>query len=305
MRRSTAAPDGQDVLKNAYVALRRAKALGIGQSLTFSPDIGQAARERTTLLRDLRQAFERRELSIVYQPQIDLSTGKIIGAEALLRWKHPSGEFIPPDRFIPIAEQSGLIVAMGRWLLPEALRTLKRFQQAGFEHLRMAVNVSSIQLRQPSFLDFVNETLAETGTSPNFLELEITESAAILGAGLVEQYLHELKKRGVGIAIDDFGTGFSSLSYLDRLPADRIKIDRAFVNALDNGDPGARGARIAEMVVPLGRKLGMKVLAEGIETEAQARRLGELGCDDGQGFLYARPMPIEELKLWLAGRAST
>ena len=137
------------------------------------------------------------------------------------------------------------------------------------------------------------------------LELEITESAAILGAGLVEQYLHELKKRGVGIAIDDFGTGFSSLSYLDRLPADRIKIDRAFVNALDNGDPGARGARIAEMVVPLGRKLGMKVLAEGIETEAQARRLGELGCDDGQGFLYARPMPIEELKLWLAGRAST
>ena len=128
----------------------------------------------------------------------------------------------------------------------------------------------------------------------------------VIGLDCVNDYYDPaLKERRIGIAIDDFGTGFSSLSYLDRLPADRIKIDRAFVNALDNGDPGARGARIAEMVVPLGRKLGMKVLAEGIETEAQARRLGELGCDDGQGFLYARPMPIEELKLWLAGRAST
>jgi EAL domain-containing protein (putative c-di-GMP-specific phosphodiesterase class I) len=168
----------------------------------------------------------------------------------LLRWKHPSGEFIPPDRFIPIAEQSGLIVAMGRWLLPEALRTLKRFQQAGFEHLRMAVNVSSIQLRQPSFLDFVNETLAETGTSPNFLELEITESIALEGLEAMIALLTSLRSQGIRIAIDDFGTGYSSLNYLERLPIDHLKIDRSFVLSLAASE---RGARIVRTIAMLGR----------------------------------------------------
>ncbi len=292
--------NGQDVLKNAYVALRRAKVLGIGQSLTFSPDIGQAARERTTLLRDLRQAFERRELSIVYQPQIDLSTGKIIGAEALLRWKHPSGEFIPPDRFIPIAEQSGLIVAMGRWLLPEALRTLKRFQQAGFEHLRMAVNVSSIQLRQPSFLDFVNETLAETGTSPNFLELEITESIALEGLEAMIALLTSLRSQGIRIAIDDFGTGYSSLNYLERLPIDHLKIDRSFVLSLAASE---RGARIVRTIAMLGSELNVKTVAEGVENQGIGDQLRDFGCDAAQGYHYAYPMEEAEFLRWLKEHA--
>ncbi len=296
---------GADCLKDAWIGIRRAKALGQGQHVWYSRAIGTETRERTRLLNALRQEFESNRLYIVYQPQVTLTDQRVIGVEALLRWRAEDGTFISPASFIPVAESSGLIVSLGEWVLRRSLSVPGELRALGHTDLVMAVNVSAMQFRRSDFIDVVEWALADTGMPADRLELEITESAAILGAGLVEQYLHELKKRGVGIAIDDFGTGFSSLSYLDRLPADRIKIDRAFVNALDNGDPGARGARIAEMVVPLGRKLGMKVLAEGIETEAQARRLGELGCDDGQGFLYARPMPIEELKLWLAGRAST
>ena len=195
-----------------------------------------------------------------------------------------------------------MIVGLGEWVLRHSLAALGELRALGHTALTMAVNVSAMQFRRPDFIDVVDGALADSGMPAECLELEVTESVAIIGADLVEQYFLALKERRIGIAIDDFGTGFSSLSYLDRLPADRIKIDRAFVNALDNGDPGARGARIAEMVVPLGRRLGMKVLAEGIETEAQALRLRELGCDDGQGFLYARPMPLDELKRWLVGR---
>ncbi len=292
--------NGQDVLKDAYIALRRAKTLGIGQSVIFSPDIGQAARERTTLLRDLRQAFERRELSIVYQPQIELKTGKIIGAEALLRWQHSNGEHIPPDRFIPIAEQSGLIVAIGRWMLPEALRTLKRFQQAGFESLRLAVNVSSIQLRQPSFLEFVNTALAETDTSPFFLELEITESIALESLEAMVALLTSLRSQGIRIAIDDFGTGYSSLNYLERLPIDHLKIDRSFVLSLASSE---RGARIVRTIAMLGAELDVKTVAEGVENQGVGDRLRDFGCNAAQGYHYAHPMDEEHFMAWLKEHA--
>ncbi len=218
----------------------------------------------------------------------------------MLRWKHPSGEFIPPDRFIPIAEQSGLIVAMGRWLLPEALRTLKRFQQAGFEHLRMAVNVSSIQLRQPSFLDFVNETLAETGTSPNFLELEITESIALEGLEAMIALLTSLRSQGIRIAIDDFGTGYSSLNYLERLPIDHLKIDRSFVLSLAASE---RGARIVRTIAMLGAELNVKTVAEGVENQGIGDQLRDFGCDAAQGYHYAYPMDEAEFLRWLKEHA--
>ncbi len=288
--------NGQDVLKNAYIALRRAKALGIGQSVTFSPDIGLAARERTMLLHDLREAFERRELSIVYQPQIDLNSGQIIGAEALLRWQKADGEFVPPDRFIPIAEQSGLIVAIGRWMLPEALNALKRLQQAGYPQLRMAVNVSSIQLRQPTFLGFVNETLAATGVSPHLLELEITESIALESLDAMVALLNKLRSQGIRIAIDDFGTGYSSLNYLERLPIDHLKIDRSFVLSLASSE---RGARIVRTIAMLGAELDVKTVAEGVENQGIGDQLRDIGCNVAQGYHYARPMDEASFLRWL------
>ena len=299
---SDSSGSGADSLKDAWIGIRRAKALGQGQHVWYSRAIGVETRERTRLLNALRQAFDNHRLFVVFQPQVSLADGRVIGCEALLRWRGDDGRFISPASFIPIAESSGMIVGLGEWVLRHSLAALGELRALGHTALTMAVNVSAMQFRRPDFIDVVDGALADSGMPAECLELEVTESVAIIGADLVEQYFLALKERRIGIAIDDFGTGFSSLSYLDRLPADRIKIDRAFVNALDNGDPGARGARIAEMVVPLGRRLGMKVLAEGIETEAQALRLRELGCDDGQGFLYARPMPLDELKRWLVGR---
>ena len=295
---------GADCLKDAWIGIRRAKALGQGQHVWYSRAIGVETRERTSLLNALRQALGGDRLYVVYQPQVRLSDNGVVGVEALLRWRADDGTFISPASFIPIAESSGLIVSLGEWVLRRALSALGELRELGHLNLMMAVNVSATQFRRPDFIDVVEGALADTGMPADRLELEVTESVAIIGAELVEQYLHALKKRGVSVAIDDFGTGFSSLSYLDRLPADRIKIDRAFVSALDNGDLGGRGARIAEMVVPLGRRLGMSVLAEGVETEAQATRLKELGCDEGQGYLYARPMPLDALKDWLAARAA-
>ena len=214
-----------------------------------------------------------------------------------MRWQEEDGSFVPPDRFIPIAESSGLIVEIGTWVLRMALLAGDELRRAGHHDLVMAVNVSAGQFAHPDFLDMLDGALAASTAGPSGLELEITESVAIMDPEAVERILHAIKQRGISVAIDDFGTGYSSLSYLDRLPADRIKIDRSFVNALGVGE---RGARIAEMVIPLGRQLGMKVLAEGIETEEQAARLRRLGCHEAQGYLYARPMRLPDLLGWLA-----
>lgn len=292
--------DSQDALNNAYIALRRAKALGIGQSITFSPEIGEAARQRTSLLRDLRQAFELHELSIAYQPQIDLQSGRVIGAEALMRWQRRNGEFVPPEQFIPIAEQSGLIVSIGRWMLPEALRALKRFHQAGLGELHMAINVSSIQLRQPSFLDFINVSLAETGVSPEHLELEITESIALESLETMISLLNQLRSRGITIAIDDFGTGYSSLNYLEQLPIDHLKIDRSFVTTLASSE---RGSRIVRTIALLGNELDLRTVAEGVENQATGDRLRAFGCHAAQGYHYAHPMDEATFLLWLKEHA--
>lgn len=295
---------GPEVLKDGYIALRRAKAQGMSQNVVFSRAIGFESRERAQLLRDLRQGFDSQQLFLAFQPQVNLATGEVFGAEALLRWRQPDGSMVPPDRFIPVAEQSSLIVGMGSWLLEAALRSLHRFRAAGFPDMRMAVNISPVQLRQPDFFNLIQRALQATNTSPHNLELEITESVAVGGLDALIPLLDKLRSQGITIALDDFGTGYSSLSYLDRLPATHLKIDRSFVRAL--GTDG-NGARITRTIIMLGREMGMTVIAEGVEDAATASYLLELGCNEAQGYHFGRPMPEGEFLAWLdsaAGKAA-
>ena len=295
------AENGSDLLKDAYIALKRAKTLGPGHTENYTRLLGAESRRRTALLHALQRGIEQQQLFMVYQPKVDLASRQVVGLEALMRWRSDDGSLVPPDSFIPVAEQSGLIVELGRWSLQVALRDLQTLQASGHPRLQMAVNVSPMQFVQSDFLATVDEVLAQHAVEPALLELEITEGVAMLGdMSHVVAVLRALRTRGVGIAIDDFGTGYSSLSYLDQLPAQRLKIDRAFVNLLDTDRPGAR---IARMIVPLGHQLGMKVLAEGVETPQQARTLLEMGCDEAQGYLYARPMDLGSLLSWLPSGA--
>lgn len=289
--------NGSELLKDASIAMKRAKAGGQGRIEYYSAALGADSKERTRLLHGLHRAFDHDRLFVVYQPQVSLLTGAVLGVEALMRWRAEDGTLVPPDRFIPVAERSGLIVSLGTWVLRTALSDLGRLHQLGWRPLRMAVNVSAVQFGQPDFLQTLDEALHDKQIAPDCLELEVTESVSMVGMERVAAVMREIRSRQVAVAIDDFGTGFSSLSYLDQLPADRLKIDRAFVELLETERPGAR---IARMIVPLGHQLGMKVLAEGVETERQVAILRDLGCDEAQGYLYARPMPFEVLCEWLA-----
>ena len=286
---------GTDLVKDATIALKRAKRDHRGQHLEYSEHMGAEARARALLVSDLRAAIDQEQLFLVYQPQLDLSTRALVGLEALLRWRMEDGTLVPPDRFIPVAEHSGLIVALGQWVLSTACAAMRELLDAGLAPRRMAVNVSAVQLQDPGFFDMVRAALAHSGLQGGHLELEITESVAALPTQLLEATLSRLRASGVSIAIDDFGTGYSSLSYLERLPLDRIKIDRAFVRNLGQ----SHGARIAEMVAQLGRKLGLQVLAEGIEDTAAWQALMEMGCHEGQGYYIARPMEKSQLFSWL------
>lgn len=291
---------GNDAIKNASLAVKLARTNGPGRDAVYTQEIGQETRERTHLLHSLHAAFQHERLFVAFQPQLDLNTRKPVGFEALMRWRDDKGNFIPPDRFIPLAEHSGLINGMGRWVLRSALRTLRRLHDAGWNDLRMAVNVSVVQFQSDDFVEDIAAALTESQLPPTLVELEITESVAMNNAADVETKLHQLKALGLTIAIDDFGTGFSSLSYLDRLPIDRLKIDRSFVSNLGNG---ADGARIAEMIISLGHKLDLTIIAEGIETEEQRVMLSQLGCHEAQGFLFAKPMAAEDLGHWLHDNA--
>ncbi|RYF09033.1 MAG: EAL domain-containing protein [Comamonadaceae bacterium] len=286
---------GADLVKDATIALKRAKRDHRGQHLQYADQMGTDARARALLLSDLRAATESRQLFLVYQPQLNLSTHALVGLEALLRWRLADGRFVPPDQFIPVAEHSGLIVGLGQWVLATACATMRELLDAGIAPQRMAVNVSTVQLQDPGFFDTVCAELARSGLQGRHLELEITESVAVMPTQVLQSTLSSLRGQGISIAIDDFGTGYSSLSYLERLPLDRIKIDRSFVRQL--GEP--QGARIAEMVAQLGRKLGLSVLAEGIEDGAVWQSLLGMGCEEGQGYHIARPMEKQQLFVWL------
>ena len=290
--------DGAELQRNAAIALKRAKLAGPGNDAYYTAEVGTQTRERVHMLHDLRAAFENNDLFVVYQPQIDLASGRVVGIEALMRWRTAAGRFVPLEQFIAIAEQSGLIVALGRWVLRTALAAQRDLVARGFP-LRMAVNVSPVQFRQPAFLDVVRAAIADNSTDPGLLELEITESVALSGWGQTIERMQAIKALGARIAIDDFGTGFSSLSYLARLPADCLKIDRSFVHALDNQ---LSGTPIAAMVIQLGKQLGMRVLAEGVEDWMQLQTLVDLGCHEAQGLVYSPAMALPDLLDWLDNR---
>jgi len=291
-----------DALKDADIALKRAKTQRRGGHFYFSRGMGVEIRERVRLMHALRSGFARGELFLAYQPQVELAARRAFGAEALLRWRTEDGRFIPPDRFIPIAEYSGLIIDIGAWVLREACAELVRLRAAGHLDFTMSINVSQVQFRHPHFIDMLRLALADTGAPPERVELEITESMAMEEPDLLIERLAEIKRTGVSIAIDDFGTGFSSLSYLQRLCVDRLKIDRAFVTEITCS---ARGSSIAEMVIELGRNLGLSIIAEGVEDERQAQILQALGCPLAQGYLFARPLAPAALIEWLESGALT
>ncbi|VXB69176.1 EAL domain-containing protein [Massilia sp. 9I] len=291
---------GADALKDADIALKRAKSQQRAGHFYFSRSMGVEIRERVRMMHALRSGFQRGELFLAYQPQVDLASNRAFGAEALLRWRTEDGRLIGPDRFIPIAEYSGLIVDIGEWVLRQALAELVRLRAAGHDRFTMSVNVSQVQFRHPLFVEMLRRALDDTGAPAEYVELEITESMAMEEPALLIEKLAQVKRTGVSIAIDDFGTGFSSLSHLQRLQVDRLKIDRTFVTEITGS---ARGSSIAEMVIQLGRNLGLSVIAEGVEDERQAHILRSLGCPLAQGFLFSRPLSPQALLEWLGNQS--
>ncbi|WP_304640640.1 putative bifunctional diguanylate cyclase/phosphodiesterase, partial [Pseudomonas sp.] len=254
-------------------------------------------RVRRELDKDIRGALTRNELYLVYQPQVSYHTHRVVGVEALLRWQHPERGLVPPDVFIPLAEQNGAITSIGEWVLDQACRQLAHWRAAGFPELRMAVNLSTVQLHQPDLPRIVTNLLQRYELPPQSLELEVTETGLMEDVAAAASHLNSLKRAGVLIAIDDFGTGYSSLSYLRGLPLDKIKIDKSFVQdvLLDEDD-----ATIVRAIIQLGRSLNMEVIAEGVETAAQEAYIINEGCSEGQGYFYSRPLTAAALAEWLA-----
>ncbi len=288
---------GSDALKAASIALKHGKQQQRGSINHFSRKMEFETRARVQLLQDLRLAFERERLFVVYQPQYNLQNNQLVGVEALLRWRTEDNRFVSPAEFIPLAESSGLIVALGEWVLRVACHDLGIINQHREQPLRMAINVSVAQLRHPGFIDMLSSALAESNVQPQLIELEITESMAMLQADLMTVLIEQIKARGLTLAVDDFGTGFSSLSYLERLNVDRLKIDLSFIRQLEQSEGGRR---IVETIIQLGHSLDLEVIAEGIEQQSQAALLKQMGCHEGQGYLFAKPMPMNELLAFIA-----
>lgn len=286
---------GITILKQTNIALNRAKKDLNTNFGFYEPEMEEKTTWRLGMIRQLREDFADRVLQVWYQPQVDLVSEKVIGMEALLRWPSKDGGFISPGVFVPLAEYSGLIIEIGAWVLDESCRQIKALSDKGYPNLRVAVNISMPQFRDPEFVSAVKNAVLEHDIKPEFLELEITESVVMDEPQIVVDALKELKRFGVTIAIDDFGTGFSSMSYLQQLPLDRLKVDRSFVNEVMPG----KTAFIAETIVTLGNKLGLQTIAEGVEKREQASYMLKLGCDEAQGFLFAKPMPFDDLVAFL------
>ncbi|WP_218572146.1 putative bifunctional diguanylate cyclase/phosphodiesterase [Pseudomonas xionganensis] len=292
---------GSDALKAASIALKHGKQQQRGSISHFSREMEFETRARVQLLQDLRLAFERERLFVAYQPQYNLQNNQLVGLEALLRWRTEDNRYVSPAEFIPLAESSGLIVALGEWVLRVACHDLNAINQHSKRPLRMAVNVSVAQLRHPNFISMLSSALRESSVPANLIELEITESMAMLEADLMSVLIEQIKAQGLTLAVDDFGTGFSSLSYLESLNVDRLKIDLSFVRQLEQSE-GSK--RIVETIIQLAHNLDLDVIAEGIEQQSQATLLKEMGCHEGQGYLFAKPMSITELLAFIAAHPS-
>ncbi len=302
---ATSASSGQkadDLLRDADVSMYTAKGNGKNRVEVFVPSMHEAALARLAVKGDLERALERGEFALVYQPIMNLETNRIAGVEALVRWNHPRRGLVGPTDFIPVAEETGLIVPLGRWVLERACWQAKTWQNGTFEHLTMSVNVSARQIQEPAFVQEVADVLAATGLAPERLTLELTESVLMQDVDAIAMTLDALKGLGIRLAIDDFGTGFSSLSYLRRFPIDELKIDRSFVATMNTGPDESA---LVRSILKLGETLHLETVAEGIEQADQLAELRTLGAALGQGYFFAMPLTPEDLSVFLAGEAGS
>jgi diguanylate cyclase (GGDEF)-like protein len=295
--------DGSDaatLIKNADTAMYQAKENGRQSYRFFRSEMNVRAVERQSIEEDLRRALERDEFCLHYQPKVDLKTGRITGAEALLRWTHPVRGAVPPVEFISVAEACGLIIPIGRWVLREACKQAQSWAQEGLPPLTMAVNTSAMEFRTENFLDGVLSIIESTGINPASVELEITETVLMKHVDSTRSVLKTLRAAGVHLAIDDFGTGYSSLSYLRKFPVDSLKIDQAFIRQITLEQDEAK---LVIAIIALGRSLGLRVVAEGVETDAELRFLKAHHCDEAQGYYFSRPLPAAQFAALLIGRS--
>jgi EAL domain-containing protein (putative c-di-GMP-specific phosphodiesterase class I) len=283
--------DGAELVRRADIAMYSAKGTGGGRVAVFDDGLEQLHRERAELADDIGHALNDGQLSVAYQPIVDLASGRVSGVEALMRWHHPLRGPVSPLRFIPLAERTGAIVGMGEWMLRTAIGQLAQWHSQGFE-LALAVNVSIRQLDEPSFTETLFGILRDNGIRPDCLTIELTESVLIRDLEQTAHHLGLLRAHGIKVAIDDFGTGYASMSYLRSLPVDVVKIDQSFVQGLTSG--GTEPA-LVRSIVELAAALGIEVVAEGIEQVDQAHILRALNCSTGQGFLWSRPVPAEQI----------
>lgn len=283
--------DAVTLIRNADLAMYRAKKDGRNSFSFYDPEMNLRVQETLELETDLRQALDREEFLLHYQPKVDLASGAVIGCEALVRWCHPRRGLVPPNDFIPLAEETGLIVPLGAWVLREACRQARRWKEAGLPPVSVAVNLSARQFRQGDLPELVADVLAETGLDAHLLDLELTESMVMDNPVKAGRAMLDLKKLGVSLSLDDFGTGYSSLNYLRRFPVDCLKIDRSFIRDVVD-DPS--GASVVTSVISIAHNLGMAAVAEGVENEDQLRFLASCGCDTYQGYFFSKPIPAEE-----------
>ncbi|WOE82313.1 EAL domain-containing protein [Pseudomonas protegens] len=296
--------DGQDALsliKKAEMAMRNSKEQASGGYGFFTEDMTHRARERQHLESGIRQALERLELSLHYQPKIHLASGQVVGAEALIRWFNPQQGWISPAQFIPVAEDSGLINRISQWVLGEATRQSRAWQQAGLAPIRLSVNLSASDFRQPQLLQQLQRALLDSALDPTLLELEITEGVLMQNVEATLATLQAIKALGVSLAVDDFGTGYSSLSYLRKFPVDVLKIDQSFIQGLSH-EP--KDAALVSAIIQLGRNLNLNVIAEGVETLEQLTFLKQQGCEEGQGYYFSKALPADSFARLLRAQAS-
>jgi EAL domain-containing protein (putative c-di-GMP-specific phosphodiesterase class I) len=283
--------DAETLIKNADTAMYQAKESGRHSYRFFEPEMNVRAVDRQSIEEDLRCALRRHELTLHYQPKIDLKTGAITGAEALLRWTHPTRGSIPPLQFIPIAEDSGMILPIGAWVLREACTQARTWMDEGLPFATMAVNVSAVQFRDKNFLSELFSILSDTGMNPRSLELEVTESVLMKHPEVTAPILKALREKGIQVSLDDFGTGYSSLSYLQLFPIDALKIDQSFIRKIAT-NPGETA--IVSAIIAMGQNLHLRVIAEGVETPEDLDFLKAHDCDEAQGYYFSHPVPAKD-----------